>query len=97
MRDAVPGIKILQMYHADDMIDAVFIYKDTGKFRFGKDSRDLFFCGVDRHGFEIHAVRENIFGVPLGKFDGIAQKFAFALVDTASLLDFVNQHQQFFL
>ena len=81
----------------EDMVDGILVDQQAGILGIGEQRGSLLPARRDRQRRKVYAVDEDVLCLLLGKFDGVAQQLALAPVDTAALLDLIDEHQQLLL
>ena len=85
------------MNNAHNVVDILAVYENTGVARVGKDGGNLLLGGFRGYRLEFNTGRQNTLHVAVGKFQGIVQKLALLLVNTALLGNLLYQKQKLIL
>ena len=91
VRYTTADVKVAQMEHADDIVDAFLVNEKARELTLGEDLCDLTLFRIDRNRLEIDTVRQDLLGAAIGKLDRVLEKIALlSLIEPSCLTSSTN-------
>ena len=88
-------MEIFLIDNADDAVNRLLIHRQARKACFRKEVGDFLHGARLIHGFHVYARRHDIDGFKVVELDDVVDKLAFVFVDTAVVLGFLHDGEQF--